>query len=397
MILTNKQEAGLRIILERYRAGEKYTTISGYAGTGKSTLVKYAIQALDVEENKVAYATYTGKAAEVLRSKGNEGAITLHRLLYQHVPKIGGGFYRKPKLFLEATIVVVDEVSMVPKSMIDLLLSHNVYVIFLGDPFQLPQINKDDTHDLLDHPHIFLDEVMRQAQDSEIIRMTMDIRAEKPIKYNHGNEVLVIPKKELNTGHLTWADQILVATNRTRLDINNQMRELYGFSGLPQEGERLICLKNYWDDCSTSGDALVNGTVGILKHPYETFANAPRYIQMRNHKIEYLCGDFYPDGDINGGCFEAVRMDKKMFLTGEFSLEWRESYALNKKKERIGDLVPKEFTYAYALTGWKAQGSEWSKVIVLEETFPFDRIEHARFLYTCCTRASERLVLVRNE
>lgn len=397
MILTNKQEAGLRIILERYRAGEKYTTISGYAGTGKSTLVKYAIQALDVEESKVAYATYTGKAAEVLRSKGNKGAITLHRLLYQHVPKIGGGFYRKPKLFLEATIVVVDEVSMTPKSMIDLLLSHNVYVIFLGDPFQLPQINKDDTHDLLDHPHVFLDEVMRQAQDSEIIRMTMDIRAEKPIKYNHGNEVLVIPKKELNTGHLTWADQILVATNRTRLDINNQMRELYGFSGLPQEEEKLICLKNYWDDCSTSGDALVNGTVGILKHPYETFANAPRYIQMRNHKIEYLCGDFYPDGDINGGCFESVRMDKQMFLTGEFSLEWRESYALNKKKERIGDLVPKEFTYAYALTGWKAQGSEWPKVVVLEETFPFDRIEHARFLYTCCTRASERLVLVRND
>lgn len=397
MILTSKQEAGLRIILERHRAGEKYTTISGYAGTGKSTLVKYAIQALDVEESKVAYATYTGKAAEVLRSKGNKGAITLHRLLYQHVPKIGGGFYRKAKPFLEATIVVVDEVSMVPKSMIDLLLSHNVYVIFLGDPFQLPQINKDDTHDLLDHPHVFLDEVMRQAQDSEIIRMTMDIRAEKPIKYNHGNEVLVIPKRELNIGHLTWADQILVATNKTRLDINNQMRELYGFSGLPQEGERLICLKNYWDDCSTSGDALVNGTVGILKHPYETFANAPRYIQMRNHKIEYLCGDFYPDGDTNGEYFEGVRMDKQMFLTGEFSLEWRESYALNKKKERIGDLVPKEFTYAYAITTHKAQGSEWPKVLVMEESFPFVKIEHARWLYTACTRASERLVLAREE
>ena len=396
MILTNKQEAGLRIILERYRTGEKYTTISGYAGTGKSTLVKYAIQALDVEESKVAYATYTGKAAEVLRSKGNKGAITLHRLLYQHVPKIGGGFYRKAKPFLEATIVVVDEASMIPKSMIDLLLSHNVYVIFLGDPFQLPQINKDDTHDLLDNPPIFLDEVMRQAQDSEIIRMTMDIRAEKPIKYNHGNEVLVIPKKELNTGHLTWSDQILVATNRTRLDINNQMRELYGFSGLPQEGERLICLKNYWDDCSTSGDALVNGTVGILKHPYETFANAPRYIQMRNHKIEYLCGDFYPDGDINCGCFESVRMDKQMFLTGEFSLEWRESYALNKKKERIGDLVPKEFTYAYAITTHKAQGSEWSKVLVMEESFPFDKQEHARWLYTACTRSAKKLVLVRS-
>lgn len=397
MILTKKQEEAIKIIVNRHRAGEKYTIISGYAGTGKSTLVKYAIQALDVEESKVAYATYTGKAAEVLRSKGNKNAITLHRLLYIHAPKIGGGFYRKPKPFLEYNIIVIDETSMIPKQMIDLLFSHNVYVICLGDPFQLMPVDKDADNHLLDHPHVFLDEVMRQAQDSEIIRMTMDIRAEKPIKYNHGNEVLVIPKRELNTGHLTWADQILVATNKTRLDINNQMRELYGFSGLPQEGERLICLKNYWDDCSTSGDALVNGTVGILKHPYETFANAPRYIQMRNHKIEYLCGDFYPDGDVNGEYFEAVRMDKQMFLTGEFSLEWRESYALNKKKERIGDLVPKEFTYAYAITTHKAQGSEWSKVLVMEESFPFVKIEHARWLYTACTRASERLVLAREE
>ena len=37
MELTNKQEEGLKIALARYKAGEKYTCISGYAGTGKST------------------------------------------------------------------------------------------------------------------------------------------------------------------------------------------------------------------------------------------------------------------------------------------------------------------------------------------------------------------------
>ena len=37
MILTQKQEEGLRIAVERHRAGEKYTVISGYAGSGKST------------------------------------------------------------------------------------------------------------------------------------------------------------------------------------------------------------------------------------------------------------------------------------------------------------------------------------------------------------------------
>ena len=58
-------------------------------------------------------------------------------------------------------------------------------------------------------------------------------------------------------------------------------------------------------------------------------------------------------------------------------------------------LSHKEFAYAYAVTCHKAQGSEWDKVLVLEERFPFDEEEHARWLYTACTRAANKLVLVR--
>ena len=57
MTLTQKQEEGLRIILERHRNNEKYTVISGYAGTGKSTLVKFAIAALEVEESSFLVQT----------------------------------------------------------------------------------------------------------------------------------------------------------------------------------------------------------------------------------------------------------------------------------------------------------------------------------------------------
>lgn len=32
MILTSKQEEGLKIAVERHRNGERYTTIAGYAG-----------------------------------------------------------------------------------------------------------------------------------------------------------------------------------------------------------------------------------------------------------------------------------------------------------------------------------------------------------------------------
>lgn len=394
MLLTNKQQKGLDIALQRWKDGEKYTIISGYAGSGKSTLVKFIIDALQVDPSKVAYATFTGKAAEVLRKKGNKNAMTLHKLLYDSYPKQGGGFYRKPKPCLEYTIVVVDEVSMVPASMIDMLLKHKIYILFLGDPFQLPMIDKKESHTLLNHPHVFLDEIMRQAAESEIIRLTMKIREGKPIEYKHGKEVIVAQKKDFVIGHMTWADQIICATNATRIALNNQMRQLLGYEGLPQSGERMICLRNYWEDFSDDGEGvLVNGTTGIIKNPFESFRIAPFYVKMRNHKIPLIQTEFQTD---DNHYYSAIEMDKHMIKTGEPFLDWRESYALGKIKNKIGDITPRQFQFGYAITGHKAQGSQFPHVLVIEENFPFDKKEHARWLYTCCTRPEEKLVLIRS-
>ena len=87
-------------------------------------------------------------------------------------------------------------------------------------------------------------------------------------------------------------------------------------------------------------------------------------------------------------------MDLNMMLTGDCSLDWRDKYKLGKNR-KTQHLVPKEFVYGYAITGHKAQGSEWDKVTVLEEKFPFDKNEHARWLYTACTRAADKLVLIQ--
>ena len=62
-------------------------------------------------------------------------------------------------------------------------------------------------------------------------------------------------------------------------------------------------------------------------------------------------------------------------------------------------LLPKNyklqsFDYGYAITCWKAQGSEYQKVLGIEENFPFKQEEHKRYLYTLVTRASEKLTLV---
>lgn len=393
MILTNKQEEGLKIALERYNNHEKYVTIAGYAGTGKTTLVHFIIEALDVEEDNVAYATFTGKAAEVLRRKGNKNAMTLHRLLYDSIPKPGGGFFRRPKMKLEYSIIVVDEVSMVPKSMLDMLLAHKVFVIFLGDPGQLPMIDKAESHDLLDHPHVFLDEIMRQAAESEIIQLTMKIRNGEEIPYMNGSEVMVLPKKDLVTGHLLWADQILCATNVTRHSINGQMRELLGYSGEGlQEGEKIICKRNYWDDLNDEGDALVNGTIGTAHNIFESFVRIPYYIKNDRYDIPIICCDFKPEVGTN---FSFVNVDKDFLLKETPCVDWRVAYQIGRLRARLGDILPRQITYGYGLTCHAAQGSEWDKVLVLEESFPFNRDEHKRWLYTAATRASEKLVLMR--
>ena len=392
MELTKKQEEGLKIALDRYRNNEKYVVIGGYAGTGKSTLVKFIIEALNVELSKVAYATFTGKAAEVLRKKGNANAMTLHRLLYDSIPKPGGGFIRKPKLQLDYNIIVVDEVSMVPKSMIDMLLHHKVYIIFLGDPFQLPQIDKNETHTLLDNPHIFLDQVMRQAAESEIIQLTMKIRNGEKIDFMNGKEVIIAPKASLVTGHLTWADIIICATNKTRHNMNRQKRELLGYSGILEENESLLIKRNYWEVCNENGDTLVNGSIGTIKNVFESFRRIPSYVKSDIRDMPTIVGEFISD---DGVSFGNIEFDKNFLLKEEPCIDWRVSYQLEKLKPKIGDILPKQATYGYALTCHAAQGSEFDKVLVIEESFPFDKTEHARWLYTAISRSAEKCVLIK--
>jgi exodeoxyribonuclease-5 len=392
MILTEKQQQGLEIAVERYKAGLSWTCISGYAGSGKSTLVKFIVAALGLTEEEVAYVAFTGKAAKVLSQKGCPNATTAHRLLYRAKPKADGTYIFIPRDELEGEykLIVVDEVSMLPKEMWILLLSHGVYVLACGDPFQLPPINPDSDNHVLDYPHVFLDEIMRQAQDSEIIRLSMHIREGKPLEtFEACNEqVMIVNQSELVTGMYEWADQILCATNQRREDTNRLLRSIKGFSSEPQVGDKVISLKNEWDFFSLQGNPLTNGSIGIITDMKKRTEWVPRYIS--SNPIEFLDLNLNLDDD---DIILGAPADYKFLTTGKKALDSKQEYQMNKAKN-IPD-APFEFTYGYAITTHKAQGSEWNKVLVFEERFPFDKEEHARWLYTACTRASEKLVIVR--
>ena len=267
MELTLKQQEALTLAVSRYMNGEAYTCISGYAGAGKTTLIKFIVSALGLQNYEVCYIAYTGKAALVLQEKGCPNAMTAHRLLYISHPKADGTFFHLPRRPLPPyKLIVCDEVSMLPKDMWDLLLSHHIHVLALGDPAQLPPITEDN--DVLSSPHIFLDEIVRQAQDNEIIKLSMDIREGKPLQVFKGKQVQVINKSDIVDGMYTWADQIICAKNETRRQINDYMRQkLFGVnSPEPIEGDKVICLRNNWDDMNGLGDCMVNGTVGTVSY-----------------------------------------------------------------------------------------------------------------------------------
>ena len=111
MTLTNGQEEGLKVAVERYKSKKPYTTIVGYAGTGKTTLVKFIVDELKLNDMLVVYIAYTGKAALVLRNKGCANAMTAHRLLYKSEEQPDGTFIHTPKKKLDKhySLIVCDE------------------------------------------------------------------------------------------------------------------------------------------------------------------------------------------------------------------------------------------------------------------------------------------------
>ena len=326
----------------------------------------------------MCYAAFTGKASLVLREKGCENSMTMHRLLYYSKELPDGTFQHKPRERLEYPykIIVVDEVSMIPIDMWNLLLSHGVHVIALGDPFQLPPI--DGESEILTHPHVFLDEIVRQAQDSEIIRLSMNIREGLPLVKQKGNEVVIVSKNQLNEAYYSGADQIIAAKNITRSDINWKCRKIkFGpdVPDYPVEGEKAICLKNYWDIMSGQCDPLINGMIGELNN-----------IQFKSDFMRYkniVYSDFVI-GDNNK--FRSLFMDYKLFTEGKQTIN-SENW-LNFK----GMPKPLLFDYAYCITCHKSQGSEWDKVLVFAEYMKGTNFQ--RWLYTAATRSKKKLIIV---
>lgn len=365
------------------------------AGAGKSYLVQFIIAALGLNpQTDVCFAAPTGKAAQVLKKRGNPNAMTLHKLLYKARQNKSGQYRFVPRIELENEykLIIVDEVSMVPPNIWKQLLKHRIPVIALGDIGQLPPVSPDGDNGVLANPHVTLTQIMRQGEGNEIIDFATYIRQGSNARYYKGRnqQVMVISQQELTTGHYLWANQILCAKNDTRIQGNLMKRQLLGRDAdKPNQEDLIISLKNHWNFASINGEPLINGSIGKILDYEVTTVHYPSYIYSEPYQL-MLADLETEDGDI----FKGVPIDYNCLLTGNKTLTDKQEMLLKKEKEYE---IPFEMNYSYFATVWKFQGDQANKVLLFEENFPFDADTHRRYMYTGATRAVEKLVVVTNK
>ena len=344
---------------------EQVFHLFGYAGTGKTTIAKHIASRID---GPVGFAAYTGKAASVMTRKGCP-ASTLHSLLYHPKKKLDPvtgkdtgqvEFVRKENnTAARLSLVIIDECSMVGNVLGEDLLRLGVKVLVLGDPAQLPPVDGTGFFHT-ERPAILLTEIHRQAETSGVLQLATAIRTGQPVQRRQYLESEVAPYADLNRLDPTSFDQLLVGTNATRVYWNTEMRKRLGFTDAnPVPGERLICCKN------NHQLKLLNGEQFIVADCQQRDQDTVRLYLQRD------------DGNM-------IRVESNVFLL---------------RGGNVKDMPPVPdhqsiFDFAYAITVHKSQGSQWDRVMVLDQSSVFR--EHAtKWLYTAITRAAEQVVVVR--
>ena len=376
---------------------QPFWRLKGFAGTGKTSIMKFLMTCDEFQSNKqIAVVAFTHKAASVLRKKGIPEAKTIHSLAYKAEELPNGDYIfikRSPDEIRSLySLIIIDEASMVSKAMRDDLLSFGVPILFVGDSGQLPPISNDPSDKngkFMMDAESELTEVHRQAADSPIIRLSMDIRLGKRIPFGkYGKGVWVVEEDDLDDDLLLKTDQMIVGKNETRKYYNRLIRKLKGFKpgNMPGIGEPVMILENYREL------GLFNGLVieSSEDNNHMSLADCVGVTHSFRREID-LGGQQLDIEKMTAASIDNWRpVIVKPYFDGskEFETTNEERYFMKRQS-----LVKMDF--AYAITCHKSQGSSYRKPIVIEEKFG-DREFHKRWLYTAVTRAEEKLILARN-
>ena len=422
IILSDAQAQAIAQIRDWYlhrRHEQQVFRLFGYAGSGKSTITRHAIDALGLEIGSgrrwagVQFAASTGKAALVMTRKGTP-ASTIHSLIYRVSEATPEEIARvrkeladlKASLFLmgsaeqafartqiaclelrlahiheprfilndqspvrDCDLIVLDEVSMVGEEMANDLLAFGKPILVLGDPGQLPPIKGEGAF-TSSAPDVMLHEIHRQAAESAIVRLaTMARKGEEIAHGAHDEFVWKMRRSDVTPAQMLNGGQVICARNVTRRMLNTAMKAAAGFAGAYPTGaaEKIICLKNRAD-------------LGIVNGQFLSLTDV-RAVD----RLSFTAAVTTEDGQQVAG--------RPRFYTGHYD----DHLAFDPERPRRDWLEMKglvETCWGYAITCHKAQGSQFPTAVVLDEGFGSSPVDRNRWLYTAITRAEWGLVIL---
>lgn len=422
--------------------------LKGFAGTGKTTIVGTIVENLWKTTVKSVLMAPTGRAAKVMSTYAKTTAFTIHKKIYYPKTKAGGGvqFVLSPNKHRN-TVFIVDEASMISDtgsdsklfengSLLDDLLQyvysgHQCKLILIGDTAQLPPVHSS-LSPALDEDQLGLQfqkevdaiemqEVVRQAEGSGILRNATDIRLrildefyldfkfdiqgfKDIVRLTDGHEI----QSAIDQAYSTVGKEetvIIVRSNKRANLFNQQIRSRILFhENELTAGDYLMVVRNnyFWVKPSSDAGFIANGDIVEV---LEIFGFKDLY-GFRFAEVKIKMVD-YP----NMKPFETVLLldtldsetpslsyEDSNKLYQEVLLDYADETSKYKKFLKVKSnkyFNALQVKFSYAITCHKSQGGQWDTVFIEQPYLPNGPdTDYMRWLYTAITRAKERVYLL---
>lgn len=291
----NAQQIDALNEMDRFmKSNETSMTLSGYAGTGKTSLMEMIAQKGRKQHRPVVFCASTNKAAAVLNervSKAGFKAATLNKVFGISVEVDSkSNTYNARNLvnvlkdadIMPGTTVIIDEASMINEENYDILNNiakqNSLKIIYVGDSAQLAPVNENKISKVFRNGEgkvITLTQVER-TDDNAILKEATELRNGNHlsgissfnnkgegvayISPNHQDEINnVVAHYVKGLKHNPNYFRILAYTNKAVSAYNNQVRELLGYtSPTPQVGEPMTGYTNWGYNWKTKSYRFIN-------------------------------------------------------------------------------------------------------------------------------------------
>ncbi len=429
-----------------------FYTLSGYAGTGKTTLT-YELLRLFRTDNRwadVAVSAPTHKAKKVISRATGEDAYTIQKLLGLRPNTELENFDINNPQFEEmaekkiagVSLLIIDEASMLNASLFDLIVeeakAHRVKVLFMGDSAQLPPVNEAISRvftrvDMRSE----LTKVERQSDDNPLMSVYDKIRSniaspkdlfEHETKVNSkGEGIHFMDNQEEFENYVLPMFQydqykkdpdfikLITYSNASVRAWNQRIREsIYGKSA-PSiiEGEVLFAYNTIAIDRT---DILIeNSSDYVVKSisDTETRNGIPVYEVMLSSVDQNLKSIVQIVKNTESGLKKFVSEFNRFFNAAKFAKgkfrgqAWRQYYHFKNKHLLSQDIrgagnrliVKKDIDYGYAITVHKSQGSTFTNVAISEKNLDTNQnsAERNKLKYVAFSRPTDKAIIFTNK